>query len=505
MRKTKEILRLAQESGLSNRQIARSLQISPSTVGQCLKRAETAGLAWPLPPSMDDEALERLLYGEIKTEPSRPLPDMKWVHTELSKKNVTLALIWEEYVRENPEGHYSYSWFCDLYRSWVGKLEPTMRQLHRAGEKLFVDFAGDSLPIVNPETGEITRAHIFVAALGFSSYTYAEAVVSQELPNWIAAHVRAFEFLGGVPEILVPDNLKTGVTHPCRYEPDLNPTYSEMASHYGFAGIPRRVKKPRDKAKGEVAVLQVERWVIAPLRNLLFHSIHEVNLAMKERLSWLNCRKMKVLDASRRELFLKHEAPALKPLPETPYEIATWKKAKVSIDYHIQLEGHYYSVPYRLIGSRVEARMSSSSVEVFHKGKRVASHRRSFKKGGFTTCDHHRPASHRAHLEWKPSRIISWAQETGPATALLVEGIMREKPHPEMGYRAALGIIRLGGKFGSDRLEAAAERALSAEAFSYRSVKSILPSGLDRILEKGLDEPAHIPEHENIRGAGYYN
>lgn len=504
MRKTKEILRLAQEAGLSNRQIARSLNVSATTVGERLKRAAEAGITWPLGEEMDEEALEELLYAEPEPEPSKPLPDMRLVHRELSRKGVTLALLWQEYASDEPDDHYSYSWFCELYRRWASAVEISMRQDHKAGQKLFCDFAGQTIPIVDPATGEITDAEVFVASHGFSNYTYAEAVASQELANWIGAHVRSFAFFGGTPEILIPDNLKVGITHACRYEPDVNPTYADMASHYGCAVIPARVRKPKDKAKVENAVLQVERWVIAPLRNRTFGSLHDANTAIAERVDWLNNRRMKVLDASRAELFETCDLPALKPLPERPYEFATWKKASVNIDYHIEVEGHYYSVPYQLTREKVEVRLTERTIEVFHKGKRVASHPRSFTRGLATTTHDHRPASHKAYLEWTPSRIVAWAEETGPATASLVEEIMRSKPHPEMGYRSCLGIIRLSKKFGGDRVEAASERALACRAFFYKSVKSILSAGLDRIDEQDGTRPA-IPAHENVRGPDYYN
>jgi len=504
MRKTKDILRLAQETRLTNRQIARSLNISATTVGECLKRAREAQITWPLPEGMDEEVLENALYGEAEREPSKPCPEWKDVHAELSRKGVTLALLWEEYAEETPEDHFSYSRFCYLYGRWAQKQEMSMRQDHKAGEKLFTDFAGQTLPIVDPETGEITDAQVFVATHGFSNYTYVEAVASQELPNWIGAHVRAFAYFGGTPEILVPDNLKTGVTHACRYEPDINQTYADMAAYYGCAVIPTRVKAPKDKAKVENGLLQAERWILAPLRNRVFHSLHEANLAIRGRMEWLNNRKMKGMDASRADLFRSHDLPALKALPDKPFEFATWKKAKVSIDYHIEVEGHYYSVSYRLIGEKVEVRLTPSTVEIFHRGMRHVAHARSCIRGKATTLDEHRPASHRAHLEWTPSRIISWAEETGPATAELVEEIMRSKPHPEMGYRSCLGIIRLAGKYGSDRVEAASSRALACGAFSYRSVKSILSSGLDRIDEEDDERPA-IPPHDNVRGSGYYN
>ena len=504
MRKTKDILRLAQEAGLTNRQIARSLNISATTVGECLKRAREANVCWPLPEGADDEVLERALYGENEREPSKPVPEWKDVHSELSRKGVTLMLLWEEYRGAYPYDHYSYSRFCEHYRRWRASTEISMRQDHKAGEKLFTDFAGMTIPIVDPETGEITQAEVFVATHGFSSCTYVEAVPSQELGNWIGAHIRAFAFFGGTPEILVPDNTKTGVTHACRYEPDINQTYADMAEHYSCVVIPTRVRKPKDKAKVENGVQQTERWVLAPLRNRVFHSITEANRAIAERAEWLNNRKMKLVDASRAELFREFDLPALKALPDRPYELHTWKKAKVSIDYCIDIDGHYYSVSYRLIGEKVDVRLTDSTVEVFCKGVRHVAHPRSYTRGRATVLAEHMPASHRAHLEWTPSRIISWAEETGPATARLVDEIMGSKPHPEMGYRSCLGIIRLSGTYGPERMEAAATRALTAGAVSYKSVKSILASGLDRVDEQDDDRGA-IPQHDNVRGPDYYN
>lgn len=506
VRKTKEIIRLAHEAGLSRRQIARSLQVSPTTVGECLKRAEAAGIAWPLPEEADDEALEVMLYGEGKKEPARPMPEMAYLCTELSRRGVTLRLLWSEYADEHPEDHYSYPQFCNIYRTWARGLEVSMRQVHRAGEKTFVDWAGQGIPVVDASTGEVIERPVFVAALGASSYTYAEACPSQELPHWTGAHTRAFSFFGGVSRILVPDNTKTGVTHPCRYELDLNPTYAEMAAHFGCAVIPARVRKPKDKAKVESAVLQVERWVIAPLRGRTFFSLTEANRAIRERLEFLNNRKMAGLDASRRELYETLDLPALLSLPQRPYEYGVWREGVgVNIDYHISVEGHFYSVPYQLTKKRVDVRLTAQVVEIFYKGKRVASHPRSHAKGKATTQGEHRPASHSAHLEWTPSRIVAWARETGPATAELASEIMRNKPHPEMGYRACLGIIRLGKKYGPERVEAAAARALSAGAASYKSVKSMLASGLDQECEEGDGERPPLPSHPNLRGPDYYN
>lgn len=379
-----------------------------------------------------------------------------------------------------------------------------MRLNHRAGEELYCDYAGQTVRIVDPSTGEISYAQVFVAAMGFSSYAFAYATPSQELSCWIDSHIRAFSYLGGVPHILVPDNITTGITKANRYEPDVNPTYSDMAEHYGCAVIPARVRKPRDKAKVENAVQQVERWVLAPYRNRTFHSLHELNTVISERLEWLNNRKMKHLDASRRELFERVDKSALLPLPERSFEIAKRKTARVNIDYHVEVDGHYYSVPYRLIHERVDVRYTGSTVEILHRGRRVASHVRSFEKGRFSTIAEHMPSSHRAHLEWTPSRIMSWAKTSGPATALLVKRIMADKPHPEMGYRSCLGIIRLSKKYSSERLEKASRRALATGAISYKSVKSILSSGMDRISPEE-ETPLLLPEHENIRGPEYYN
>jgi transposase len=504
MRKIREVLRLKEGKGLSARQVAGAAHVSPATVSDIVRRAHLAGLAWPLDEELDDERLEELLYPRPAKEPTRPLPDMKRLHAELARKGVTLALLWEEYARDNPDEHYSYQQFARLYRAWKDDVEVTMRQVHKAGEKCFSDFAGQTLAIVDAHTGEISRAHLFVASLGFSNYTYAEAFPSEELPCWIGGHVNAFAHFGAAPEIIVPDNPKAIVTKADRYEPDLNRTFEEMAQSYGCAIIPARVGKPKDKAKVEASVLQAERWILAPLRNRTFHSIAQANVAIKERLQWLNDRRMKGMDASRAELFRTVDRPAMITLPQAPYEFARWKKARVNIDYHVEVEGHYYSVPYQLTREKVEVRMTEGTIEVFHKGRRVASHPRSFSRGLATTTNDHRPASHKAYLEWTPSRIVAWAEETGPATASLVEEIMRRKPHPEMGYRSCLGIIRLSGKFGSDRLEAASARALSAGACSYRSVKSILSAGLDKASEQDDDRPP-VPRHDNVRGPDYYN
>jgi transposase len=509
MRKIKEVLRLRFEHQQSARQIAKSCAIARSTVKEYLDRSQKAGIPWPLPAEWDDAALENRLFPPVPLIPpeKRQMPSMEYLHQERKKKGVTLQLLWLEYKKGNPEG-YQYSQFCELYRKWLDKLDVCLRQEYRAGEKLFVDYAGQTLPLHDPLTGQTQEAYLFVATLGASNYTFAEATLTQDLPSWIQSHVHAFEFFNGVAEILVPDNLKTGVTHPCRYEPDINPTYADLAEHYGTVVIPTRIAKPKDKAKVESAVLIAERWILAALRNHRFFSLAEVNQAITEKLKEFNRRKFQKLNTTRQELFENLDRPALKPLPEKPYQYAEWKKARVNIDYHIEVDGHFYSVPYQLVKESVDIRFTSTTVEVLFKNRRVASHARSYRRGGYTTLKEHMPKAHQKYLEWTPSRIIRWAAQTGPHTEKLATQILENKPHPQQGFRSCLGIIRLGKQYPKERLEAACAYALSIHGFSYKSVQSILQNGLDQkhtlpliIKESTLPVPL---QHPNIRGKEYY-
>lgn len=507
MRNLREVLRLKFEQRLTNRKIAQSLGISHTVVNEYVRRAKKAALAWPLPEHCDDEALEHLLSVHAQPPPknSKPMLPPEYVFQELKRKGVTLQLLWHEYKQTHPEG-YQYSWFCDLYRRWVKTLDVTLRQEHRAGEKLFVDFAGQTVPVYDPQSGEITEAQIFIACMGASNHTFAHATPSQNLTDWITVHVKAFEFFGGVTEIVVPDNLKAGVKSPCRYEPEINPTYQELADHYGFAVIPARAARPRDKAKVESAVLIAERWILAALRNHTFFSFAQLNSAIAEKLTELNNRPFQKLDCCRVELFETIDKPALKPLAPRRYEIGFWKKATVNIDYHIEVDRHYYSVPYQLVGKKVEVRLSAHTVEVFLKNKRVASHQRSHRKGAFTTVTAHMPDRHQKYLEWTPSRIIRWASDTGTNTKELVATILSTKPHPQQGYRACLGILRLGKRYTPQRLEAACARALAIRAYSFKSVESILKNGLDQQpLPTQQPELKLFPLHHlNVRGKHYY-
>jgi transposase len=507
MRKIKEVLRLKWAHEQSNRHIAKSCSISHSTVADYVLRAKLAGLSWPLDPDLDDAAIENLLFPATDKQATekRQMPDLEYLYREMKKKSVTLQLLWYEYKQANPDG-YQYSQFCNLYRQWVKKLDLTLKQEHRAGEKLFIDYAGQTVSIVDSKTGEITEAQIFVATLGASNYTFAEASLAQDLPSWIKSHIHAFEFFGAIPEILVPDNLKAGITNPCRYEPDINPTYQDLAEHYDTTVIPARSRKPRDKAKVESAVLVAERWILAALRNHTFFSLAELNTAIAAKLQDLNNRKFQKLDATRRELFETIDKPALKPLPSRPYEYAEWKKARVNIDYHIEIDRHYYSVPYQLVKEQVDVRITSSALEVLFKNKRVASHPRDYRQGSFTTLTEHMPKSHKRYLDWTPSRIIRWAEKNGPKTQKLVTRILDSRSHPEQGFRSCLGIMRLGKRYSSERLEAACERVLLINAYSYKSVESILKKGLDQqpflFDQIENDQPLN---HHNIRGKHYYH
>jgi transposase len=382
-------------------------------------------------------------------------------------------LLWQEYRSSHPHG-FAYSWFCEHYRAWVGRLDLVMRQEHRAGEKLFVDYAGHTVAITDRHSGELRHAAIFVAVLGASSYTYAEATWSQELPEWIGSHVRCFEFLGALPQIVVPDNLKSAVTQAHRYEPQLNATYRELARHYGVAVIPARAARPRDKAKAEAGVQLVERWILARLRNRTFFSLAELNAAISALLVELNHRPFKKLPGSRASAFAAIDRPALKALPSAPFEYAEWKKVRVHIDYHIEFARHYYSVPHALVGKELDARVSATTVELFHRGVRVASHIRSRRAGSFTTCPEHMPASHREYAKWTPERLREWAERIGPASVSVISAILAARRHPQQGFRSALGVLRLGKLYGNDRLEAVCQRAHALRITSFKSIESML-------------------------------
>jgi len=467
-----------------------------------------AGLSWKEAAALSQMQLEERLFPteHLPSSVKRPPPDCEYIYNELCtyrKFNLTLTQLWLEYKEKHPDG-YQYTQFCEHYWRWLKKLDYCMRQEHRGGEKLFIDYS-DGLSIVDRLTGELVLTQLFVAVWGASNYTYAEATLSQTLADWIGSHARAFEYFGCVPRVLVPDNLRSGVTKASRYEPDLNPTYAEMAEHYGCAVLPARPRKPRDKAKVEAGVLIAQRWILAVLRHRTFYSLAEINAAIRECLEHFNTRPLRKAKKSRRELFETMDHPNALSLPARSYEYAEWYKAKVHLDYHIEVDHHYYSVPYQLLHEKVDIRLTANTVEMLYKGERVAAHARSHVKGGYTTVPDHMPPSHRYYAEWNPSRFIQWAGKTGESTARLVETILATRPYPEQGYRACLGIINLTRDYEPARVEAAAKRALRYHALSYRSMKAILSAGLDRQPDNGEQPqlPGLLP-HQNIRGQEYY-
>jgi transposase len=509
MRQVREILRLKFVGDVPLREIARRVGVAASTVRGTVKRFEVAGLSWPLPDEMTDVALEERLFAATGTKQGHRRqvePDWAALHRELKRKHVTLSLLWDEYIECNPEG-YRYSRFCELYRSWEGKLSVTMRQSHVGGDKLFVDYAGDTVPvIVDRVTGETRQAQIFVAVLGASNLTYAEATWTQGLSDWIGAHTRALAMIGGVPRLLVPDNAKIAVIKACLYEPQVNRTYAEMAAHYGTAVLPTRPRRPRDKAKVEVAVLVVERWILARLRHRRFYSLAELNAAIAELLKRINeGRPLRRLGRTRRQLFEELDRPALKPLPVEPYVFAQWRVCRVGVDYHVEVDKHFYSVPHRFARAEVEVRLTSRTVEIFAKGERIAVHQRGSGNGKHTTITDHMPSSHRRYADWTIARIRRDAALIGPATAALCDLILEHRPHPEQGFRSCLGILRLSRPFGVARLEAAAARAIEIGALTYGSVRSILDHKLDRQAgyQRHADGAPII--HPNIRGGRYYH
>jgi transposase len=507
MRKVRDVLRLKFEGGLSERVIARSLSLSNGSVNSYLQRARMAGLRWPLPDDCDDGALELLLFplAPARAAQARPAPDWTAVDKELRRKGVTLALLWEEYRAAHPDG-FGYSWFCEHYGAFKSRLRPIMRQSHAAGEKVFVDFAGDAIDVVDPMTGEVRPMKLFVAVMGASNYIFAQARPSEQIADWIGAHVDLFAFLGGAPRFVVCDNLKAAVTNPDRYEPGLNRSYLEFADHYGAAILPARPYKPRDKAKVEQSVLIAERWILARLRNRRFLSAVDLNTAIGELVSDINARMMKGYDASRAELFATIDKPALKNLPEQPYAFAVWKRCRVAPDYHVEVDGHWYSAPFRLIRELVDVRVTDKTVEIFHKGQRVASHPRAVHPHGHTTIAEHMPSSHRRHAAWTPARLVAYAEKIGPSTAALFEAIMADRPHPEQGFRTCLGILALTRSYNNARLDAACRRGVSIKARSVASIRSILKNGLDRAFLDEAERSDREPvRHGNIRGRDYFH
>lgn len=511
MRKIKEVLRLSHEARLSQRGIAQALNLGLGTVSTYLQRARQAGISWPLPEDIDERTLGRLLFPSQTATGQRRFvePDYPGVHQELKHKGVTKQLLWQEYRQQYPDDGYSYAQFCHRYLEWLGCQQRSMRQIHRAGEKLFVDYCGPTMAVVNPDTGEVRTAQIFVAVLGASNYTFACANWSQKQADWLNAHVQAFEFFGGVPEIVVPDNLKSAVRKTHRYEPEINPSYQQLAAHYQTAIVPARPYKPKDKSKAEVAVQIVERWIMARLRHQTFFTLASLNQAIRFLLEDLNQRPFKKLPGTRLSQFEQLDKPALRSLPSQPYQYAEIKQARVHIDYHVEYDKHYYSVPHHLVKQIVEVQASDNTVAIYSHGQRVASHPRSYRQGAHSTCSEHMPRAHRSMQEWSSERFLRWAGEIGEETRQVVNHVLQEKRHKEQSYRRTLALLGNAKKYGRDRLNKACGRALLINSPTRSSVESILKQGLDRIEvdtpPDAVQEELCLDHHENVRGEDYYH
>ena len=501
MRKIREILRLRFVAGLSIRQIKDSTKVSVGAIQKLLNKVEELELSWPLPDDLDDTALAGLFYPGADTRPSSrfQVPDWSAVHQELKRKGLTLQLLWEEYTQQYPNRCYSYSQFCDRYRHWRGKQKRSMRQTHKAGEKCFVDYCGQTVTIIDPGTGEIRDAQVFVGVLGASNYTYAEATLTQSLPDWLESHVRMFAFFGGCPELVVPDNLRSGVSQACRYDPDLNASYQQLAEHYQVAVMPARPYKPKDKSKAELGVQIVERWILARLRRHSFFSVAELNKCIRSLLDELNRKPFKQLPGNRLEAFEQLDKPALKSLPTQPYRYIEIKPVKVNIDYHVQHDQHHYSVPHQYVGERLELHASDTLVTLYFRQRQVAAHPRSHRPGN-TTESSHMPKRHQKQQQWTPGRLKNWAKAIGPDVLTWVNHQLTTRNHPEQAYRVCLGLLNLSRDYPVKRLNAACRIANRGGLLRLKQVKSILQSHRDQLPEQ-LDLQTELPQdHENIRG-----
>jgi transposase len=512
MRKIREVLRLKFEQGRGHREIAASCGIGVATVSEYLRRARDSGVGWQQAQQRSDAELEAQLFPKAQygAVVERAPIDFDWVHRELRRTGVTLQLLWSEYV-QGVQGKepYQYSQFCALYTAWRSRLDLVMRQVHRAGEKAFIDYSGKRATLIDAETGQAREVELYVMVLGASNYTFAEATLTQRVADFISSITRGLEFFGGVPEVLVPDQLRSAVSGPDRYDPDINATLLELAKHYETTIIPARPRKPRDKAKVETAVLVVQRWILARLRHRRFFSLEELNVAIAELVVELNARAFRKLEGSRRSAFEAIDRPALRPLPVKRFEPFQWRKARVNIDYHVAFDDRFYSVPHALVGERIEMRATTLTVEVFHGGQRVYSHRRSYgPKGTMVTCEHHRPVSHSDYGKWPPERLIAWAGTLGPSVARVAEMTMSAYPRPEMGYRPVLGLIRSGERYGAQRFDAACARALAVSGRTVprrKFIETLLKQRLEHAPVATTETVRPLGHHDNVRGGAYYD
>lgn len=502
MRQLREILRLRLHADLSMRQIKSSLRISLGAVQKVTSKAKAQNLNWEAVDKLDDQQLARLFYpaADTRTTGDFELPDWVEIHRELRRKGVTKHLLWEEYTQQYPNRSYSYPQYCFLYQDWVKKQKRSMRQIHKAGDKLFVDYAGQTVSIVNGDTGEIRQAQIFVAVLGASNYTYCEATWTQSLPDWLGSHARTFTHLGGVPRLIVPDNLRSGVSRACRYDPDINPSYQQLSAHYGVAIMPARPRKPKDKAKAEVGVQIIERWILARLRHYTFFSLAEINTCIKALLIDVNNRSFKQLKGTRQQWFESLDKPALAPLPKQAYQYTDIKTVKVNIDYHVQYGQHLYSVPHHLVGEKVELHAKDKLIELYFHKQRICSHVRKYYPG-MTTVAEHMPVRHEKQHQWSAGRLMNWAKDLGDEVLIWVKGQLKRKQHEQQAYRVCLGILNLSKRYPASRINNACAIANQHHLYRLKQIKSILESNQDQLLDESKEQLTLLPQaHENIRG-----
>jgi transposase len=506
MRRIKQLLTMHFGAGASTRAIARELGIAPSTVREYLGRASAAGIGWPLAADVTDESLMARLFVNAGVRTGARFhaePDWSALVRELKRPGVNLLVLWEEYRANHPQG-YAYSRFCQLFREFERRLSPTMRQQHVAGQKGFVDYSGQRVPITDPLTGAVTMAEIFVAVLGASNLTYAEATWTQTLPDWIGAHVRLFRFWGASPRLLVPDNLKSAIHKASFYDPEVNRSYGALATHYGVGILPARPRRPRDKAAVEAGVRFAQSYILGRLRNVTFFSLVECNAAIAVAVERMNSREMRRLGMSRRQLFEAVERPVMQALPDDDFEFAEWRLARVGIDYHVEVQGFFYSVPHALLREQVETRATAHTIEMFHHGRRVAAHARRYGGPRHGTLPEHMPSAHRRYAEWTPERLQRDARSIGPNTEALIIAVIARRPHPEQGFRTCLGVLRLFRGLEAARIEAVCLRAVEIGALSYASIASILKHRLDRSACPPAADGTPLL-HENIRGSGYFH
>lgn len=512
MKKLTQLLRLHFESKLTTRPIAKSLGLSVGVINKYINLALNKGLSWPLPDGLNEKALEELLRPASSSKSSNQSKDadkinFSKIHQEMKLKGVTLQLLWEEYADEQ-ENPLSYSRYCYHYRMYKKSLKRSMRQIHKAGDKTFIDYSGVTFDIIDPQTNNIRAAEIFVGVLGASKYTYAEATWTQQLHDFLGSQQRMFEFFGGVSALLVPDNLRSAISKTCRYEPDTNPTYAQFAEHYGVAVLPARPYTPQDKASVESGVQLVQRWILARLRHQTFVGLAELNAEIRRLIKILNQKPFQKLPGNRESAFLEIDKPALKRLPEVAYQYRQYKAARVGVDYHVALNGHYYSVPHRYCGELLDLWFNQHLVECYFQGEKIATHPYSQIQGANSTRVQHMPQNHQKHSELSKERFMRWAEEIGISTQLAVENIFKDKPHIEQAYRACLGLLSLSKKYGAKRLEQACTYGIEKGVFSRKSILSILENNLDQatgIGEAHCVQRAFSAMHENIRGSQYYH